>query len=163
VRLDREAYQPLHSMLRRFWTRTQRHLDSTTKSSRARSIILDPSTQAYAAINSNGPKETNMTSITSITNMSLGNTSHAGGPRLGELVPSRYTLRVGELDVMVIGDGVLPLPAATLATNAESAAFKAWLDDSLLSPDVYTWPLNVVVVRSGSQTAVHSTERPLPC
>jgi hypothetical protein len=37
------------------------------------------------------------------------------------LVPSRYALRVGEIDVLVISDGVLPLPAATLATNADPA------------------------------------------
>jgi glyoxylase-like metal-dependent hydrolase (beta-lactamase superfamily II) len=73
-------------------------------------------------------------------------------PAHDELVPSRYALRVGELDVLVISDGVLPLPAATLATNAEPADLAAWLDDRLLPPDVYTWPLNVVVVRSGGRT-----------
>ena len=36
--------------------------------------------------------------------MSLDSTSHPGGP---ELVPSRYALRVGELDVLVVSDGVL--------------------------------------------------------
>ena len=71
-----------------------------------------------------------------------------------ELVPSRYALRVGEIDVLVISDGVLPLPAATLATNAVPADLSAWLDERLLPPDVYTWPLNVVVVRSGGQTVL---------
>jgi glyoxylase-like metal-dependent hydrolase (beta-lactamase superfamily II) len=71
-----------------------------------------------------------------------------------ELVPSRYALRVGEIDVLVISDGVLPLPAATLATNAIPADLSAWLDERLLPPDVYTWPLNVVVVRSGGQTVL---------
>lgn len=69
-----------------------------------------------------------------------------------ELVPSRHALRVGEIDVLVISDGVLPLPAATLATNADPADLAAWLHDMLLPPDVFTWPLNVVVVRSGEQT-----------
>ena len=32
-------------------------------------------------------------------------------PGLGELVPSRYALRVGEIDVLVVSDGVLPLPS----------------------------------------------------
>jgi len=43
------------------------------------------------------------------TNMSLDNTSHPGRPGLDELVPSRYALRVGEIDVMVVSDGVLTL------------------------------------------------------
>ena len=50
--------------------------------------------------------------------MSLDNTSHPGGPGPDELVPSRYALRVGDIDVLVISDGVLPIPAPTLATNA---------------------------------------------
>jgi hypothetical protein len=43
------------------------------------------------------------------TNMSLDNTSHPGRPGLDELVPSRYAPRVGEIDVMVVSDGVLTL------------------------------------------------------
>jgi len=38
--------------------------------------------------------------------MSLDKTSHAGRPGPDELVPSRYALRVGEIDVLVISDGV---------------------------------------------------------
>lgn len=76
------------------------------------------------------------------------------GKMTDELVPSRYALRVGEIDVLVISDGVLPLPAATLATNADPAELAAWLDDRLLPPDVFTWPLNAVVVRSGGQTVL---------
>ena len=86
--------------------------------------------------------------------MSLDNTSHPG--RLGpdELVPSRYALRVGEIDVLVVSDGVLPLPAAFLATNADPAVRAAWLDNMFLPPDVLEWALNVVVVRSGGQTVL---------
>ncbi|MGF7147455.1 glyoxylase-like metal-dependent hydrolase (beta-lactamase superfamily II) [Sphingomonas zeicaulis] len=69
-----------------------------------------------------------------------------------ELVPSRYALRVGELDVLVVSDGVLPLPTETLATNAEPAARAAWLKGMFLPPDGFDWPLNVLVVRSGDQT-----------
>jgi glyoxylase-like metal-dependent hydrolase (beta-lactamase superfamily II) len=69
-----------------------------------------------------------------------------------ELVPSRYALRVGEIDVMVISDGVLPLPAATLATNSDPAELAEWLDYIRSPPDVFKWPLNVVVVRSGGRT-----------
>ncbi|HTC23315.1 MAG TPA: MBL fold metallo-hydrolase, partial [Gemmatimonadales bacterium] len=71
-----------------------------------------------------------------------------------ELVPSRYALRVGEIDVLVISDGVFPLPATTLATNADPADLAAWLDDRLQPRDVYKWPLNVVVVRSGGRTVL---------
>jgi glyoxylase-like metal-dependent hydrolase (beta-lactamase superfamily II) len=95
--------------------------------------------------------------MTNMTNMSLDNTTHPGRPGPDELVPSRYALRVGEIDVLVISDGVLPLPAATLATNADPAALKAWLDERLLPPDVFTWPLNVVVVRSGGRTVLVDT------
>ena len=69
--------------------------------------------------------------------MTLDKTSHPGRPGPDELVPSRYALRVGEIDVLVISDGVLPLPTATLATNADPAALAAWLDDMLLPPDVF--------------------------
>ena len=51
--------------------------------------------------------------------MSLDTASRPGKTGTDELVPSRYALRVGEIDVLVISDGVLPLPATTLATNAD--------------------------------------------
>ena len=53
--------------------------------------------------------------------MSLDNTSHPSGTGHDELVPSRYALRVGEIDVMVISDGVLSLPGAMLGHNADPA------------------------------------------
>src|SRR5215472_12546957 len=86
--------------------------------------------------------------------MNVDNTSHPGRPVPDELVPSRYALRVGEIDVLVISDGVFPLPATTLATNADPADLAAWLDDRLQPRDVYKWPLNVVVVRSGGRTVL---------
>ena len=61
--------------------------------------------------------------------MSLDNTSHAGRPGPDELVPSRYALRVGEIDVLVVSDGVLLLPGAMLAHNADPAVRAAWLND----------------------------------
>src|SRR5712671_1343619 len=85
-------------------------------------------------------------------NMSLGNTSHPGRPGLDELVPSRYALRVGEIDVLVVSDGVLSLPGAMLGHNADPAVRAAWLNDMFLPPDVLEWALNVVVVRSGGRT-----------
>src|SRR5882672_4017414 len=86
------------------------------------------------------------------TNMSLDNTSHPGRPGPDELVPSRYALRVGELDVLVVSDGVLSLPGAMLGHNADPAVRAAWLNDMFLPPDVLEWALNVVVVRSGGRT-----------
>src|SRR4029077_12045498 len=86
------------------------------------------------------------------TNMSLDNSSHHGKPGSDELVPSRYALRVGEIDVLVISDGVLPIPAETIAYNVDATVRTAWLEDMFLPPDMLDWPLNVVVVRSGGRT-----------
>jgi len=69
-----------------------------------------------------------------------------------DLVPSRYALRIGHIEALVISDGVLPQPAATIGTNADPAELAAWLDDMRLHPDEFKWPLNVVVVRTGDQT-----------
>lgn len=100
------------------------------------------------------------------TNMSLGNTSqpsvkdctgkvnarYTHGRPEHELVPSRYALRVGKIDVTVVSDGVLSLPGAMLGHNADPAVRAAWLEDKFLPPDVLEWALNVVVVRSGGRT-----------
>ncbi|MGV7214707.1 MBL fold metallo-hydrolase [Bradyrhizobium sp. UFLA05-112] len=100
------------------------------------------------------------------TNMSLNITSHPGGPAPDELVPSRYALKVGEIDVLVVSDGVLTLPGAMLAHNAEPAVRAAWLKDNFLPPDAFDWALNVVLVRSGGRTilvdAGMGVEFPLP-
>lgn len=77
--------------------------------------------------------------------------------RTDELVPSRYALRVGDIDVLVISDGILPLPPETLAANAKPAELAAWLDYGRLPKDVFEWALNVVVVRSGGQTVLIDT------
>lgn len=69
-----------------------------------------------------------------------------------ELVPSRYALKVGAIDVMVVSDGVLSLPGAMLGHNVEPAVRAAWLEDMFLPPDVLEWALNAVVVRSGGRT-----------
>jgi glyoxylase-like metal-dependent hydrolase (beta-lactamase superfamily II) len=87
-----------------------------------------------------------------LSNVSLDTPSHAGRPGPNELVPSRYALRVGEIEVLVISDGVLTIPTKVLATNADPAALAAWLDDMFLPPDVLEWPLNVIVLRSGGRT-----------
>jgi glyoxylase-like metal-dependent hydrolase (beta-lactamase superfamily II) len=71
-----------------------------------------------------------------------------------ELVPSRYALKVGEIDVLVVSDGVLPLPTTTMSTNADPQARAAWFKDMFLGPDAFDWALNVLVVRSGDQTVL---------
>jgi glyoxylase-like metal-dependent hydrolase (beta-lactamase superfamily II) len=72
--------------------------------------------------------------------------------QVDELVPSRYAVQVGDIEVLVISDGVLPITSSTLATNAGSAELGSWLDDMFLPRDVVDWPLNVVVVRTGGRT-----------
>lgn len=69
-----------------------------------------------------------------------------------ELVPSRYAVRIGEIDVLVVSDGVLPLPTTMLAHNAAPADRAAWLDGMFLPPDAFDWALNAVMVRSGDKT-----------
>jgi glyoxylase-like metal-dependent hydrolase (beta-lactamase superfamily II) len=85
-------------------------------------------------------------------NTSVTNDSSTPKTAHDELVPSRYALKIGEIDVMVISDGVLPLPSVMLAHNADPAIRGAWLDNMFLPTDAFDWALNVVVVRSGDQT-----------
>ncbi len=85
--------------------------------------------------------------------MSLDIAAHAGRafpPE--ELVPSRYALKVGDIDVLVVSDGVLTLPGAMLGHNVDPAVRAAWLDEQFLPPDVLEWALNVVVLRRGDRT-----------
>jgi len=86
--------------------------------------------------------------------MDMNVASHLGRTGTAELVPSRYALRVGDIDVLVISDGVLPLPPTTIATNGDPAEMAAWVDDMRLPPGKFWWPLNVVVVRSGGRTVL---------
>ncbi len=84
--------------------------------------------------------------------MSSVNIAHPARQGLDELVPSRYAVQVGDIEVLVISDGVLPITAKTLATNADADEYGSWLDDRFLPRDVLDWPLNVVVVRHGDKT-----------
>ncbi|WP_026354876.1 MBL fold metallo-hydrolase [Massilia niastensis] len=83
--------------------------------------------------------------------LSLDNTLRPVGPGRDELVPSRYALRVGEIDVLVVSDGVLTIPPVTIATNAASDDLATWLDQMFLPHDAIGWALNVLVVRSGDR------------
>ncbi|MCP3381368.1 MBL fold metallo-hydrolase [Bradyrhizobium sp. CCGUVB4N] len=82
--------------------------------------------------------------------MNLHNTSIAS--KSEELVPSRYAVRIGQIDVLVVSDGVLPLPTTMLAHNADPAVRANWLHDMFLPPDAFDWALNAVMVRSGDKT-----------
>jgi glyoxylase-like metal-dependent hydrolase (beta-lactamase superfamily II) len=76
-------------------------------------------------------------------------TSALGKAGSGELVPSRYAARVGDIDVVVISDGILPLPTSTMSTNVSEADRNVWFDNRFLQRDMFDWPLNIALVRSG--------------
>ncbi len=84
--------------------------------------------------------------------MNLHNTSYPAASKREELVPSRYAVKVGEIDVLVVSDGVLPLPTVMLGHNAAPADRATWLHDMFLPPDAFDWALNAVMVRSGDKT-----------
>ena len=85
---------------------------------------------------------------TALSLESHGLTSNSFPP---EWVPSRYARKVGNIDVLVVSDGILSIPAETMATNADPAARSAWLRERFL-PDQIDWAVNEVVVRSGGRT-----------
>ncbi|CDZ46022.1 MBL fold metallo-hydrolase [Neorhizobium galegae] len=85
------------------------------------------------------------------TKMNIENTSRSGRPATEELVPSRYAVNIGEIEVLVISDGVLPLPTKMLGHNADAAERAVWLDSMFLPQEAFDWALNAVVVRSGTQ------------
>lgn len=68
-----------------------------------------------------------------------------------ELVPSRYAVRVGDLDVVLISDGILPLPTSTMSTNVSQADRNEWFDGRFLQRDMFDWALNIALVRSGDR------------
>lgn len=84
--------------------------------------------------------------------MKQDNIASPGGPGANELVPSRYALNIGDIEVLVISDGVLPLPTETMSTNVDPAEREAWFKEMFLGPDAFDWALNVLVVRSGDRT-----------
>jgi glyoxylase-like metal-dependent hydrolase (beta-lactamase superfamily II) len=84
--------------------------------------------------------------------MSLDIATRPGRPGPEELVPSRYAVQIGEIEVLVISDGVLPLPTKMLGHNAAATDRATWLNDMFLPQEAFDWSLNVVVVRRGDQT-----------
>jgi glyoxylase-like metal-dependent hydrolase (beta-lactamase superfamily II) len=93
-----------------------------------------------------------MTAIDKETAMNLETAIKPGRANPDDLVPSRYALNVGDLEVLIISDGVLPLPTETMSTNVTPEARTAWFNHMLLGPDMFDWALNILVVRSGDQT-----------
>ncbi|MDR3098647.1 MAG: MBL fold metallo-hydrolase [Paraburkholderia sp.] len=69
----------------------------------------------------------------------------------GELVSSRYAVRVGDVDVVLISDGVLPLPTTTMSTNVSEVDRNEWFDGRFLQRDMFDWALNIALVRSGER------------
>ncbi|MBP1843443.1 glyoxylase-like metal-dependent hydrolase (beta-lactamase superfamily II) [Rhizobium petrolearium] len=86
------------------------------------------------------------------TDVSMENISRPGQSTTEELVPSRYAVKIGEIEVLVISDGVLPLPTKMLGHNVDAAERAVWLENMFLPVDAFDWALNAVVVRSGAQT-----------
>ena len=83
---------------------------------------------------------------------SLENAAAPVVPALDELVPSRYALKVGDIEVLVISDGVLPLPTQMLGHNASPSERAEWLEEMYLPQEALDWPLNAMVVHSGDRT-----------
>jgi len=84
--------------------------------------------------------------------MSLDIASRLGKTGPDELVPSRYAVQIGDIEVLIISDGVLPLPTKMLGHNVDATERASWLNEMFLPQDAFDWSLNVVVVRTGDQT-----------
>jgi glyoxylase-like metal-dependent hydrolase (beta-lactamase superfamily II) len=78
-------------------------------------------------------------------------TARLGKEGSGELVPSRYAVRVGDVDVVLISDGILPLPTTTMSTNVSEVDRNEWFDGRFLQRDMFDWALNIALVRSGDR------------
>lgn len=78
-------------------------------------------------------------------------TARLGKEGSGELVSSRYAVRVGDVDVVLISDGILPLPTSTMSTNVSEADRNNWFDGRFLQRDMFDWALNIALVRSGDR------------
>lgn len=79
--------------------------------------------------------------------MKLEHIPQPGGAAV-DLVPSRYAVEIGDLEVIVISDGILPLPTSTMSTNVDPDTRTEWFKEQFLGPDKFDWGLNVMVVRT---------------
>lgn len=78
-------------------------------------------------------------------------TTNLGKEGSGELVSSRYAVRIGDVDVVLISDGILPLPTSTMSTNVSESDRNQWFDNRFLQRDMFDWALNIALVRSGDR------------
>ena len=78
-------------------------------------------------------------------------TTNLGKEGSGELVPSRYAVKIGDIDVVLISDGILPLPTSTMSTNVSESDRNEWFDGRFLQRDMFDWALNIALVRSGDR------------
>ncbi|MCA3189576.1 MULTISPECIES: MBL fold metallo-hydrolase [unclassified Cupriavidus] len=78
-------------------------------------------------------------------------TTNLGKEGAGELVSSRYAVRIGDVDVVLISDGILPLPTSTMSTNVSESDRNEWFDHRFLQRDMFDWALNIALVRSGDR------------
>jgi len=78
-------------------------------------------------------------------------TTPLGKEASGELVSSRYAVRIGDVDVVLISDGILPLPTSTMSTNVSEPDRNEWFDGRFLQRDMFDWALNIALVRSGDR------------
>ncbi|HHT5654216.1 MBL fold metallo-hydrolase [Klebsiella aerogenes] len=84
-------------------------------------------------------------------------TTLAGSTGPDELVPSRYAVQIGELEVVIISDGVLPLPTEMLGYNVDKALRAKWFSNMFLPAEALDWSLNVALVRSGERVILIDT------
>lgn len=78
-------------------------------------------------------------------------TARLGNEGSDELVSSRYGVRIGDVDVVLISDGILPLPTSTMSTNVSETERNEWFDGRFLQRDMFDWALNIALVRSGDR------------
>src|ERR671916_1430663 len=106
------------------WTKIQGKLNAKTRSRQSlsawRRVEASPLPQQGDTTKGTQTVET-ITIMNPITRMSPITTMKGIRPRPEELVPSRYAMRVGEIDVLVVSDGVVTPPAESMATNADPA------------------------------------------
>ncbi len=66
------------------------------------------------------------------------------------MVPSRYAVRVGEIDVLVVSTGC-SAPTKCWDTTLSSLP-RGLAGRDVLASDAFDWSLNVALVRSGDRT-----------
>ena len=90
------------------------------------------------------------TALGGIAGASLG---HA--PAFGQRgAPNVHTIKLGDIEISILSDGNLMMPAPLLATNAEPAALKAVMAMVGQAGERVAPPCNITLVRMGSETVL---------